>query len=119
MPTTIATITRTPTQTPRRDGGPIRSIAMKLFDPGTRDRSPENKRLYAHYELAHTAVDFAAAICFVIGSVLFFWNETQETATWLFLIGSLCFALKPTLRLAREVHFLRRGEYQTLMDKFQ
>ena len=52
-------------------------------------------------------MDFAAAVLFVIGSALFFSEATTYVATWMFLIGSLCFALKPSLRLARELHYLR------------
>jgi hypothetical protein len=91
-------------------------MTMKLFDPGARDRTPETKRLYARYEIARTVVDFFAALAFIFGSVLFFWTDTQTPATWLFLIGSLCFALKPSLRLAREVHFLRLGKYEQLAE---
>ena len=44
---------------------------MKLFDRQNRDRTAESRRLYALYEIAHTAVDFIAALSFLVGSVLF------------------------------------------------
>jgi hypothetical protein len=46
--------------------------------------------------------------------VLFFWSETQTTATWMFLIGSICFALKPTIRTTREIKFLSMGKIERL-----
>jgi hypothetical protein len=46
--------------------------------------------------------------------VLFFWRSTQVPAIWLFVIGSLCFALKPTLRLMRELSYLRLKKYAVL-----
>ncbi|WP_316013074.1 YrhK family protein [Roseobacter sp. HKCCA0434] len=87
---------------------------MGLFHPGNRDRSPDHARVYAAYEIAHTCVDFGAALCFIIGSVMFFSDAWQRPGTWLFLIGSILFAVKPTLRLAREVHMLRMGRIDRL-----
>ncbi len=82
---------------------------MRLFSPLDRRFDAASARTWARFEIAYTGVDFAAALLFVIGSVLFFGEDTQRTGTWFFLIGSLFFALKPTLRLARELWFLRRG----------
>ena len=45
---------------------------MKLFDHRNRERNADTRRVYALFEIAHTAVDFGAALCFTIGSVLFF-----------------------------------------------
>jgi hypothetical protein len=85
-----------------------------FFDPDARDRSMERRHLYALYEVWYTAIDFGAATCFVIGSVLFFSAASQTVATWFFLIGSILFAAKPTLRLVRELHYLRLGDIETL-----
>ena len=52
------------------------------------------------YELMHLLVDFVAGISFVVGSALFFYPAWESLAIWLFLIGSVAFAAKPTLRLA-------------------
>lgn len=82
---------------------------MKLFEPGNRTQSPEHERIYGAYEIWYTSVDFAAALFFVVGSVLFFFKATQFSATSAFLIGSICFALKPTIRLLRELKFMRMG----------
>ena len=90
---------------------------MRLFDPGTRTSSPRNARIYAGYEIAFTAVDFSAAGMFVIGSICFFSSEWQYVGTWLFLIGSIFFALKPTIRIARELHYLRAGRIERLAER--
>lgn len=92
---------------------------MKLFNPGSHVRSAENDRIYAIYELIYTIVDFSAAVFFTIGSVFFFWEDTTFFATWLFLLGSLCFMLKPTLRLARELQLARRGNFEALAERAQ
>ncbi|MEC3859866.1 YrhK family protein [Mesobacterium sp. TK19101] len=90
---------------------------MPIFYHENRDKSEASKRLYARYEMAHTAVDFLAAIAFLVGSVLFFDDATQYTATWLFVIGSLFFAMKPTLRLTREIRLYRMGKLDTLAKR--
>jgi hypothetical protein len=61
-------------------------------------------RVHSRYQTTFLLVDFAAALLFVVGSVLFFYPERQTSATWCFLIGSIFFAFKPTLRLARFLH---------------
>lgn len=63
--------------------------------------------LRAVYYWLHLIVDFAAAASFVAGSWLFFYPSEQDTATWLFLVGSICFAWKPTLRLVGRFHETR------------
>lgn len=90
---------------------------MPLFDPKARLRSPDHARVWAMYEIAYTAVDFCAAALFVIGSILFFWEETTVTATWMFLVGSVFFGLKPTISLLRELKFLRLGEVDKLAER--
>lgn len=90
---------------------------MALFAPGNRALSPRHQEIWAAYEIAHTVVDFAAAALFVIGSVLFFFDATQTLATWAFLIGSVCFALKPTIRLRRELKLAALGKIDTLASR--
>ena len=72
---------------------------MRLFAPENRTRSRRNSELYATCELIYTAVDFAAAI--------------------LFLIGSICFTLKPSLKLIRELHYLSIGDIDDLAARAQ
>lgn len=87
---------------------------MALFTHENRQRTARSRRIYAAYEIAHTCVDFTAAICFLIGSILFFWKAYETAAIWLFVIGSVFFCMKPTLRLAREIHLWRMGKVDEL-----
>jgi hypothetical protein len=78
--------------------------ARHLLDPTLHDLSPRHLEIYWRYQAVRTGVDFGAALCFVVGSVLFFWERTTLTATWFFLIGSVLFAVKPTIDMVRAVH---------------
>ncbi len=86
----------------------------KMFRPHSEQRDERSRAIYAAYEIAYTAVDFGAALAFVAGSILFFYEDLQTAGTWLFLIGSVLFALKPTLRLAREIHYAASGDLKPL-----
>ena len=90
---------------------------MTLFDPDAYRRSERHAKIYAAYEIAYTAVDFTAAFLFIIGSVLFFWASTETLAIWLFILGSACFAMKPTIRLLRELAYWRAGKYDVLAER--
>lgn len=87
---------------------------MQLFRHANRERNADTRRIYALYELVHTAVDFAAALCFLVGSVLFFWPAVETEAIWLFVVGSVFFFLKPAIRLTREVQLYRMGRLDRL-----
>lgn len=84
---------------------------MKVFNPENHTKSDAHKRLYALCEVAYTVVDFSAALLFVIGSILFFSESTTYVATWLFVVGSVLFGLRPTIKLYREIGYLRLGDY--------
>ncbi|MDK3017354.1 YrhK family protein [Pseudodonghicola flavimaris] len=90
---------------------------MPLFFRDRGGADPQSDRVYAAYEIAHTVVDFLAAISFLVGSILFFYAAYQVPATWLFVIGSAFFCLKPTLRLAREIHLWRVGSVEALAKR--
>lgn len=90
-----------------------------LFSRDHRSGTTEQRRLYAAFEIAYTAIDFTAALCFVVGSVMFFFEDWQTTGTWLFLIGSICFALKPTLRPVRELKLAAIGDDKDLAQRFK
>ncbi|MCY1664196.1 YrhK family protein [Rhizobium sp. SL86] len=87
---------------------------MALFYPGRALDNERTRRIYAVYELVYTAIDVAAAVLFIAGSLLFFREETQTAGTWCFLFGSFCFAAKPLLRIAREVSYWRSGDFEDL-----
>ena len=84
---------------------------MRIFNPENHLRSAKHKRIYALAELAYTVVDISAATLFVVGSILFFSEDTTYLGTWLFLIGSILFGLRPTIKLVREVAYIRVGDY--------
>lgn len=84
---------------------------MAIFNPQNHTLTARHRRLYALYEIAFTIADFSAALLFLVGSWLFFYPSVENQAIWCFVIGSAFFALKPTLRLARELHYLAIGDY--------
>ncbi len=92
---------------------------MALFQQDSATQTPEQRRLYAAYELTYTLIDAAAALFFLVGSFLFFYPSLQDPAIWLFVIGSACFALKPVLRVVREFHLLAAGDIDDLAARYQ
>ncbi|MDF1607177.1 YrhK family protein [Hoeflea sp. YIM 152468] len=92
---------------------------MALFQQDSATRTPQQRKLYALYELTYTIVDAAAALFFLVGSILFFYQSQQDPAIWLFVIGSACFALKPVLRVVREFHLLALGDIDDLAARYE
>jgi hypothetical protein len=90
---------------------------MKLFNPDNHTQSEEHKKIYAYCELSYTIVDVSAATLFVIGSFLFFSPATTYFVTWLFVVGSVLFGLRPTIKLYREFAYLRVGDYDDIAGK--
>lgn len=88
-----------------------------IFTTDKRNKSEEHQRLYASFEIAYTVVDFSAAALFIVGSLMFFSDALMIPGTWCFLVGSVCFALKPTLRLVREVRMARLDKLQLLAKR--
>jgi len=56
------------------------------------------------YEVLSILNDFFIAIWFLIGSVFFLYPELERIGTWLFIVGSFQFLVRPTLRLAAHIH---------------
>lgn len=75
-----------------------------MFKPGLSAATKDHEKIYGYYEMAYTIVDFSAALLFIIGSWMFFYPDWTRTGTWLFLVGSIFFGIRPSLRLAREIH---------------
>lgn len=92
---------------------------MQIFRHENRQQTEASRDLYARYELYYTLVDFSAAFAFIIGSVMFFFEAWQTPGTWLFLIGSILFAMKPTIRLVRELKLYRMGDYDDLAQRLK
>jgi hypothetical protein len=83
--------------------------------PWVRRISHAELALRRRYEIASIVNDLLIAGWFIVGSVLFFGDSTTTLGTWLFLIGSIELAIRPTIRLARHLH-LRRAQ-QTLLHE--
>lgn len=77
---------------------------MKLFQSRRFDASPKHREIYSAYEIAYSIIDLLAAVLFIVGSILFLDDATVYAGTWLFIIGSVFFAARPAVRLARELH---------------
>ncbi|MCV0426468.1 MAG: YrhK family protein [Roseibium sp.] len=75
----------------------------KLFDHSIRSASPAHDELVRKYELYRTLVEFLAAAMFIVGSVFFFYQSLVYAGTWLFLVGSILFAVRPSIRLTLEL----------------
>ncbi|WP_253869273.1 YrhK family protein [Promicromonospora umidemergens] len=90
---------------------------MRIFDPRARQVTSQQARRYAMFEVLHTIADFLAAMLFVIGSILFFSEQTKVAATFCFLIGSLFFAAKPSIRLVRELWLARLDKADELAGR--
>ena len=69
--------------------------------------TPDHDRVYSGYQKLYDSVDALAALAFIIGSALFFSETTKRPATWLFLIGSIFFAVRPLVHVARDFHMAR------------
>lgn len=80
---------------------------MKLFDHRLRALSDHHAEIVQQYEFVRTLIEFLAAVCFIIGSVFFFYPAWVYAGTWLFVIGSVFFAVRPTVRLLLELHLVR------------
>jgi hypothetical protein len=78
-----------------------------MYDAHNATASDRHAEVYGRYEKAYDLVDFVAAVTFVVGSVLFFFETEQIPAIWAFLIGSICFAARPTVTVLREFHLAR------------
>lgn len=78
-----------------------------MFNPDLHRASPRHKDVYGFYEKLYTVIDFVASATFVVGSIFFFYESLVFSGTWLFLLGSVCFAARPTVRLLREFHLAR------------
>lgn len=61
------------------------------------------------YEVVSIVNDIMVAAWFVAGSILFFFESTTTTGTWLFLLGSIQLMIRPLIRLTRRVHLQRLG----------
>lgn len=61
------------------------------------------------YETLSIVNDFLIGVLFLIGSVFFFYASTENAGVWLFVIGSAQLLIRPTIRLAHNVHLQKIG----------
>lgn len=59
------------------------------------------------YEAASIFNDFLIALWFIVGSVCFLVPSWETVGAWIFLIGSIQFLVRPSIRLARHIHLKR------------
>ncbi|RRO18316.1 hypothetical protein EIL87_08805 [Saccharopolyspora rhizosphaerae] len=60
------------------------------------------------YEAASIVNDILIAIWFVAGSIMFFDPAMFTAGTWMFLLGSIELAIRPTIRMIRYLHLSHR-----------
>ncbi|WP_144790354.1 YrhK family protein [Kocuria palustris] len=71
------------------------------------------------YETLSIANDLLLGVVFLVGSILFFGEDTTYAGTWLFVLGSVQMMLRPTIRLMRQLHLQRLRPvrpHETSMD---
>jgi len=59
------------------------------------------------YEVLSIINDFFIAIWYLLGSVFFLYPSLEKVAIWLFIIGSVQFLIRPTIRLLTHMHVQR------------
>lgn len=105
---------------------------MKTQKTTTEDSNPEQKYNPAidvdigHHEITvgkrygfiYTLNDILIAVWFIIGSIFFFWDSTQEAGTWLFLIGSVELLIRPIIRISRNSHLKHINPSNNSYSKF-
>ena len=76
----------------------------KLFSYKNRQATDRHEMINKYYELTITVVEFLAALLFLIGSIFFFYDKLMHAGTWMFVLGSVFFIIRPSVRLIREFH---------------
>lgn len=88
-----------------------------LFHEDNGGSSEKSKRLKAVVEILYTSADFLASVAFLAGSILFLFEHLHRTGTWLFIIGSVLFAAKPTMSFLRELKLASMGDDSDLAKR--
>ena len=96
--------------------GNIEARTLHWLSPFLHTLTPRHARIYRRYQDFRTLIDFGAASCFVAGSVLFLYPDTGSLSGRLFIIGSVLFAVKPTIDLVRGFH-LRKIDVVVQQDE--
>jgi hypothetical protein len=80
---------------------------LLALDPSLNTLTPRHSEIYRRYQVVRVVISFGTAACFVAGSLLFLSPSTTGAAARLFLVGSLMFAVKPTIDMIRAFHLRR------------
>ncbi len=72
--------------------------------------------LHNRYEVLSIVNDALIAVWFIIGSILFFHEDTATAGTWLFLVGSVELLIRPVIRLSRNIHIKKVTTARTSND---
>lgn len=80
-----------------------------LYSENYPGKNPRVEDLRKRLRNLHILADFLAAQAFLIGSVMFYFKTLEITSITLFVIGSVLFAAKPSLRV---LFMIKRGQLQ-------
>ena len=86
--------------------------ASSLDDPLMITIGHDQLVIRRRYEIGSIFNDFLIAIWFCLGSVFALFPSLAMASDWLFIIGSVQFLIRPTIRLAAHFHLRRIPESQ-------
>lgn len=77
-------------------------------DPSlTLSLGPEALVIRRRYETAVLANDFLIGLWFTLGSVAFLFPAYESAGAWIFVMASVQYLVRPSIRLARNIHLKR------------
>lgn len=65
--------------------------------------------------LALTVIELLGAVFFIVGSFFLLSEAAMLAGTWLFIIGSFCFALRAMVKFVRGYHLYENKDYENLV----
>ena len=68
---------------------------------------PDALVIHRRYETAVLANDFLIGLWFTLGSLAFLFPAYESAGAWIFLVASLQYLIRPSIRLARNIHVER------------
>ncbi|WP_255437482.1 YrhK family protein [Thalassobacillus sp. CUG 92003] len=78
----------------------------------------QHSNFYKHiYHVLYTINDFLLGLWFFIGSIFFYFDSLKTWGVTLFVLASLQFVIKPTIRLVHEFH--AKNHYRNEYDEQQ
>lgn len=86
-----------------------------MFSPDSGLLSSRHKKIHKIYTILGIINDFAAGLAFVVGSYFDFYPKFSTDGSWLFLIGSILFCMRPSIVILREIHLACIGRQKSAM----